>query len=261
MIANITGQLSEKFLHFAPFPAGLGLASVDLHSLRKKIVDVDDATVSSLWLNSTEQERFNAFRYEKRKVEWLGGRIAAKCAARQVLNNCSDLTGEQNWQDLFIATTDHGKPFLQHQLAGNKVKLPKISISHTSGLAVAMACSENCGVDIQQITPALERVQERFCSADEHDKLSVVVDRSGSQQALALLWSAKEAVKKAVTVQPLPGFMEITLREVKKADNVYLFAMALSAHSKGVKGQANVFSCLLDDLSFAMTVFNEETGG
>lgn len=256
MIKNLTELVAEKFSPLALFPSCLKLVSVDLHLLQEKIGGGDDAEAVGLYLNHVEQERYLAFRYEKRKVEWLGGRIAAKCAALQLIMNSTAIA----WKDVArvsIASTEHGKPFLQGSFEGYTNQLPSISISHTTGLAVGLACDKNCGVDVQEITPAVERVQDRFCSQEEQKRLAVIAARYNRQIALAFLWSAKEAVKKSVPAQhSAPGFMEILLCDVKKGDNGYLFEIEISAQSESINGKDFVWVCLWQDLSFAMTVFS-----
>ena len=161
-------------------------------------------------LTPTELERFAQFTYPKRKLEWLGGRMVAKYAAISVAAiHDSDETSA--WQGLEVAAAADGRPFLRIARAPDR-KLPDISISHSHGLAAAMAAAEaRCGVDIQKVTESVIKVQKKFAAPAEVDILQGLAGCGPEASQLTLLWAAKEALKKAVGTRALPGFMEMKL--------------------------------------------------
>ena len=69
-----------------------------------------------------------------------------------------------------------------------------------------------CGIDIQERSDTLERVRDRFCCNEEGYLLNVHIaagfDNLGR---LSMLWAAKEAVKKTLSRDGMPGFLELVL--------------------------------------------------
>jgi phosphopantetheinyl transferase len=88
-----------------------------------------------------------------------------------------------------IEIADTRKPFLPDEQY-------HFSISHCGGYAAAIVSStERVGIDIEMITPRVDKIKHKFLHVDE---LSFVDSFPASQQVdlLTLLWSAKEAMFK-----------------------------------------------------------------
>lgn len=88
-----------------------------------------------------------------------------------------------------IEIADTRKPFLPGEQY-------HFSISHCGDYAAALVSStERVGIDIEMITPRVERIKHKFLHPDE---LTFVQSHDSSQQIklLTLLWSAKEAMFK-----------------------------------------------------------------
>lgn len=88
-----------------------------------------------------------------------------------------------------IEVADTRRPFLPNEQY-------HFSISHCSNYAAALVSSSNrVGIDVELITPRLERIKEKFLHPDE---LRFVRSHLPSQQLalLSILWSAKEAMYK-----------------------------------------------------------------
>jgi len=112
-------------------------------------------------LGPTELKRFAQFTYPKRKLEWLGGRMAAKFAV-STLAGGRDRVETLLWQKAEVTAEADGRPFLRIADASER-KLPDISISHSHGLVAAMAAVEGrCGVDIQIVTDSITKVQKNM---------------------------------------------------------------------------------------------------
>lgn len=162
------------------------------------------AEVAGQHLSKDELNRWSRFVREKRRVEWLGGRLAAKWAA-------SGLLGETavDWQNLVVRSEESGRPYLE---PGSKAAAPFISISHSGPLVAALAANLPCGLDIQQPGPKIHKVRECFALPEEQNLLSSSLPDSFSETLrLTMLWAAKEAVRKMVRVSPLLGLLEIRL--------------------------------------------------
>ncbi len=188
---------------------------VELGPLQAALVDSGPRALAERYLGAEERERFLAFSYPKRQAEWLGGRLAAKEAAHRFMAPAS--TADPNWRQWPIQQNQQGKPFIQGALPPGR-KNPAISISHSGGLAVAMATgSGSCGIDLQIITPSLHKVRERFASVAELALLEEPEGLRGLEPLarLGLLWTAKEAYRKAKERTPLLGFLEMRLQRVE----------------------------------------------
>jgi len=154
------------------------------------------------WLTGPEMARLAGYRYPKRRLEWLGGRLAAKLA---LLALETTTASPLHWR---IDSAGDGRPlsFLLDQ--DGERPGPEISISHSHGLAAALVARRPCGLDLQKTTGAVGRVRERFCTPDEAEALAAA-GLTGDD--LTLLWAAKEALRKGLGGTPLTGFLAMTL--------------------------------------------------
>lgn len=156
------------------------------------------------YLSAAELEQWSGFHLEKRRAEWLGGRIAAKWAATELLNEA-----EMDWPSLVIQSEEDGRPYLA---AGFRPVVPFISISHSGHLAAALAANLPCGLDIQQLSEKIHTVKKRFATPEEEAILTAALPQSVTEtERLTLLWAAKEAMRKMVRISPLLGLLEIRL--------------------------------------------------
>jgi phosphopantetheinyl transferase (holo-ACP synthase) len=203
--------------HVLQFPHPLTCVLLDLQHLAEKVdLKREEKTLGGC-LSSTEMDLYNRFTLAKRKREWLGGRLAAKYAAARLIDRLQPGHYRIGWEDFSILADENGRP---HITAGNRTgpPMPDISISHSGTYAAALAVHKGFGgLDLQEITPRVMRVKDRFCSAGEvrilQDTLPAA-DRDFSA-SLTKLWAAKEALRKVARMQTLPGFLEMELVEIK----------------------------------------------
>ncbi|MBU0479660.1 MAG: 4'-phosphopantetheinyl transferase superfamily protein [Proteobacteria bacterium] len=186
-------------LKSTPFVTLVSLSDLQ-HQLGDKTLD------PALFLTETELEKYRSYSYPKRRVEWLGGRIAVKRAAIELLND-RQASDYLDWQ---ITPDPDGRPFLTR--VDDHVKpAVEISLSHSHELSVGLAVFEvPCGIDIQKTSPAVIRVREKFCTGREKTICETLAVNNEEMQ-LTLLWSAKEALRKARGGSPLTGFLEMEL--------------------------------------------------
>jgi len=199
--------------------ARLQATMVDLDHLRALIENGQERAICQDWLHGTEQEKLSTLHYPKRHLEWLGGRICAKQAARQYLlhgnqGNPSEPAAPRA-PHLQIMTAPSGRPLLDPGVLPEDLSTPHISISHSKRYALAVAASTPCGIDIQATSDALGRVQDRFCSRGEKELLGRHLKKLQLSEHLTLLWAAKEAVKKATTFDRMPGFLDLALTHIQ----------------------------------------------
>ncbi len=198
--------------------------------------------------SSREREVFSSFSLEKRRLEWLAGRLAAKQAAGRLVparlqfETASEPGGRPCWRDF------------------PRPKAPALSISHSGGLALALVSeTAACGIDIQLWSERIENLRERFCLPGEVELLlaepgcSAPDGRNRETAALLLLWAVKEALRKAAIDPVLPGFL--TLR-VEEAESLPLAGGGLAlrlAASGGFFQQQPVLALFAGDYAVALT--------
>ncbi|MDD3815365.1 MAG: 4'-phosphopantetheinyl transferase superfamily protein [Desulfocapsaceae bacterium] len=191
---------------------------LDLDQLRTLLHHGAIKSICEKWLHRNEEEKLNSLHYAKRHLEWLGGRICAKEASlRYLLGSHGDQSNQAAIHAplLQIIPSASGRPFLDGKALPQDLHMPHISISHSKGYAVAVAASSHCGIDIQTDSQALERVKDRFCSQKEEKLLGHELQHLQLPQHLTLLWAAKEAVKKAATLESMPGFLDLMLTHIQ----------------------------------------------
>lgn len=164
-------------------------------------------------LSPQEQLFFARFTYRKRRQEWLGGRLAAKYSLARYF--CRPQVTPGFMQSLTILPDDFGAPRV-HQSIDNQLP-PMLSISHSHQYAVAMVSVHGtCGIDIQKKTAQLLRVQDRFVVEDE---VALFNTDGKNITILALIWAAKEAVKKSKLREQPSSFTTIRVTEVRQDSN------------------------------------------
>jgi 4'-phosphopantetheinyl transferase EntD len=234
----------------ATWAAALGIAEplpitlLDLSSLASAITPLPLATV----LSASEQTRYHGFRFPKRQQEWLGGRLAAKAAVALLLAP----SGSQPLPPALVITADPaGKPLLD--LPG--LALPvHLSISHSHDRAAAMASHHPCGLDLQAITPAVLRVQERFATPAEEKILAMAFGGEPAMARLTLLWAAKEALRKMVPLSPLLSFHDAVLREAQPAGAAHLLLFSCAKICHNAPHPLRVVATLSGDYALAVSV-------
>lgn len=118
-----------------------------------------------------QREQLSSMRSEKRRTQWL--------AVRALLKKLPHSECEIRYNHL-------GKPSLEN----NKCQL---SITHSGTLvAVQLSTGTYCGIDVQAISPKIERLAEKFI----HPKESAFIPMNNKVEYLNLIWTMKEAVFK-----------------------------------------------------------------
>jgi 4'-phosphopantetheinyl transferase len=151
------------------------------------IIGHEDVPAAEEFLSQTEAADYASFKLEKRRVEWLSARFAAKKAYFE-LEPDSKLSLKQ----VEVAKASTGEPYLL--VEGSRYGAP-LSLSHSGGYAVAVI-GRNCraiGVDIEKIE---DRPQ---CWADDSFHPAEIPPGAGADHYTEL-WAKKEAVLKALGI-------------------------------------------------------------
>ncbi len=140
------------------------------------------------WLSGEEARELAELTVEKRRWEWLAGRVAAKSAVRQLLGGDAPAA-----RDIAVRPDENNRPRVR--LPGGAG--PAISIAHSKDMAVAAASGGAVGVDVEKIERSVLEIAEEFAAAEERDTMSRW-DGMSPATALTMIWALKEAARKAV---------------------------------------------------------------
>ncbi len=174
--------------------------------------------LAELWLTDEEQVQLGHYTFDKRRHEWLSGRICVKQAIIDLLEG-NGQTDPLSARDFSIISSKSGRPFLSlKEIAGTSADID-ISISHSQDMAVGLAGHGRCGIDIQLLNETLFRVKHRFCADDEAATLDQLPVDEIVQ--LGLLWVAKEAVRKCLSATRIVGFRELKLTRAMEDHGYY----------------------------------------
>ncbi len=111
------------------------------------------------------------FRNENRKKEWLAARNLIKLLSGKLYEVCYD---------------SFGKPYLNNSSA-------HISLSHTKQYVASILDNDfPCGIDLEIITPRIEKVAHRFLCENE----KAFLQSESTLEMLYVIWGAKECAYK-----------------------------------------------------------------
>lgn len=122
-----------------------------------------------------------------RTAEFFAGRAALAAVLRRV-----------GWDGFIDPDPTYGYLVTRPKAAGGSVP-PHVNVTHTDGIAVAVAADCHVGVDVEAVARDARRAVSRVATEDELrglDALTVSVGGRAVPGPVAL-WSAKEAVSKA----------------------------------------------------------------
>lgn len=200
-------MLSDKIKAFVADPQNVflcqnqeslaaSLGNFSVMSLPGEDLPSDSTTLEWLTdyvLTKSEREYFaQEGKLEKRKREWLAGRIAAKDAVRT-------FAGKQGIRlcpaDIEISYNDAGQPIVT--IDSQPSLNIKVSIAHAEGSGIAIAGANPCGIDIE---PARNRGEDFIDMAftDKEKMFFIGKDESEKWEIITRLWCAKEALSKSI---------------------------------------------------------------
>ncbi len=215
---------------------------------RLVVVGLDDFDLIDISqvLAPSEEEQYQRYRFPKRQKEWLCGRLACKEAVAR-------LVGLDSLVDIFVANDNHGRPLV----TGRGVGGVYVSISHSGGLAMAMACFKPCGLDLQEITPTLAKVEDKFIRVTEQDVLS---DFNGSTlEQQGLVWASKEALRKLLPLWPLLGFLEAQIESVATTEGGFMVHCSPCEEKRSLPPMPVVYATLYTQYALALCFALEAT--
>lgn len=151
-------------------------------------------------LNRSERETWLRLgKSEKRRREWLLGRVVVKDAVRRFLKDRYRL--DLCLADIEIVADEHGRPTVAKEIVEQVGCRLSLSIAHAQGTAVAVAGEslnqQGMGIDVEYMRQDHQKLERNSLTATEQILLAAVPN-SHRDEWLLRLWCAKEAVAKAL---------------------------------------------------------------
>jgi len=184
-------------------PSATEVACCRLESLTEALLEASGGiwlkVLAHLVLSRRERELWQGMNARpKRRREWLLGRTVAKDAVRQLVHRRFGLRLAP--ADVEILADPRGRPQVDGAWAMRLGVAPVVSISHSHGVAVALAALESrhlLGIDIESVSKGRMGFEK---AAFTHEERQLVASLSDDRQLewYLRLWCAKEAVGKAL---------------------------------------------------------------
>jgi 4'-phosphopantetheinyl transferase EntD len=209
-------------------------------------------------LHPGELAKLDSYRLAKRRAEFLTGRVCAKMALQRFWT--TDGPGHlPPLERVEVTGAANGRPMIQGDgLQGWPA--PEISITHGGEYAAAIVAQRPCGIDLQEQKDNLSRVREKYCSPAELRVLTELFPETPPLSRLCLLWTAKEAAKKALSSVQMPGFLELEL--TSPATRLHsCHALVLAVQVKGnakMPDSVTVLVTALDNYGLAICILTKE---
>jgi 4'-phosphopantetheinyl transferase len=152
-----------------------------------------DVPAGNDWLCEEEIQSLNAMRFLKRRSDWRLGRWTAKCAVATCL---SLPMSERALEKIVIRPSPSGAPEVY---LGTTSPSLTISLSHRGGTALCAVarCGVQLGCDLELVEPHSDAFITDYFDLEEQ-ALVARVPEAERPRMVALLWSAKESVMKAL---------------------------------------------------------------
>lgn len=174
----------------------------------------DEAPGDDTWLSSHERARLEAMRVPKRRADFRGGRWAVKRALREAIENNSEREGEDksedkgereagfeiadrlDWKEIDVRAAEDGSPFAV--LPSGPAPFA-VSIAHAGGWALAVVGARDAifGADIEVVEPRSAAFIDDYFTDAERAWIAQQ-EEAHRDEAVTLLWSAKESALKAI---------------------------------------------------------------
>jgi phosphopantetheinyl transferase len=156
----------------------------------------------------------------RRRREWLLGRAVAKDAVRELVRRRSGARIPP--ADAELVADDSGRPRVRGAWTARLGVQPAVSISHSNGVAVALAALGDAhliGIDIESVSARGPGFEHAAFTAGERDLVGSLAGERRLEWYLRL-WCAKEAAGKALGRGLADGLhaLEVKAAELEKGD-------------------------------------------
>jgi len=161
-------------------------------SVVRGALEHDEKGLLSSQLTKEEKRQYSIFKYAKRRLEWLSGRIVSKAAVRIYLDEYA-----LQPTDITIGALSDKSPRVLVKTCKKLSSLPYISISHSNDIAISVASqTSGIGIDVENINDSIIDIAYQF-STDKELKQVIKKINCSKSMALTMIWAMKEASCKA----------------------------------------------------------------
>ncbi len=169
-----------------------------------KITESEEVLLELLIKTGFKQQDIYQTKNKQRLKQWIATRLL--------------LHSQYNTTEIIY--DDLGKPFL--------INGWNISISHSNDFAaIIINKTAYCGIDIEKITPKIERIKHKFLSPSDLKKISTL-------EHLLLYWGAKEALYKLYGKKEVLFIENLFIKEFKKGNNIFLGEIKMPDYQKEI---------------------------
>ncbi len=221
-------QLPEPQDIFQPgiiWPIGDALLfGVDLDQVREMVAGKTWAVDLAPSLTAAELDRLSSFKFEKRKIEWLGGRLAAKLVIWELLSRKLSEGAPPapllNQIEITNRVDTHAP--LVH-VAGAEVPGLEISITHSHSLAMAAAVmGRPIGIDLELLREPKIDFTMVFAPEEIERINNYRYPFLTRTQAIITHWTLKEAVSKHCKLGFHMDFTQLIVTSLTQAGHATL---------------------------------------
>jgi 4'-phosphopantetheinyl transferase len=199
-------------------------------------------------LHPREHEKLDQFHMEKRKLEYLAGRVAIKRALNAYL--CNNEMNHQFAQDIEIKNDIFNRPYvdLSETVNLNRIDSPQLGLTHSHSLALGLAYPRfhPFGIDVEKISQNHPEVVGSEMSPMEK-KLFENLSFPKEEISYTLNWTIKESYSKAIGVGLTTPFKLFEVETIK-GHNGYFESWLKNFH------QFRVHSWVLGEFVFSVAV-------
>jgi 4'-phosphopantetheinyl transferase len=166
----------------------------------------DDAALDPEIFHSDECSYFESLLFQRRKSNFLLGRLSAKQAASVLLR-------EQNLRNISVETGVFGQPLLRT----TGVPGYQVSIAHCDdiGTAVVFPEAHPMGIDIERISPNRNKTMESQLTTEERERIAAVRGVEEYSVLLTVSWTVKEAISKILRTGFTASLQVLEINEIR----------------------------------------------
>ena len=221
----------------AGVPTGAEVVSCRLESLTEELLDANGGiwlkVLAHLMLSRREREAWRAMNaVPKRRREWLLGRAVAKDAVRRLVHQRFGVRLAP--ADVEISSDDRGRPEVRGAWVARLGVTPAVSISHSNGVAVALAALERdrlLGIDIESVSRRRPGFENVAFTAHERRIVDALAEDQRQEWYLRL-WCAKEAAGKALGRGLADGLHAFEVKTAKLDDGAVRLEMGAALRAQ-----------------------------
>ncbi len=149
------------------------------------------------WLSRSEREKFDSLKTDKRRRDWLLGRWTAKRLLQETVRQQGGLLIPLD--QFVVDNVASGAPTVACRSAGDNGHW-SLAISHSQGHAFCAVRSGQAaiGADMERIEPRLPGFAAAYFTDAEQERITLHASRFTYHSLVTAVWSAKEAVLKAL---------------------------------------------------------------